>query len=94
MRANTIANIFITVLIVVLTSSLTWVAKDLISPCPVCPACPDVICPVGVELVADVNGKRGDLVLEDCNVYFFKRAETKAEGPEVKVEDGDTGGGY
>lgn len=93
-------KIFIAVLLVVLTSSLTWVAKDLMIPCPVCPACPDVTCPLGIKIEADVNGQRGDLILEDCHVNFFKRAgmptkpepEGKTTEVEAEPEDADTTG--
>lgn len=70
--------IFGALLLVVLTASLVWVAKDIVDPCP------DVTCPEGIKLRADVHGKRGDLVLEDCKATtFFKRAPYEAE------EDGE-----
>ena len=62
-------TVFVCFFIAALSALLTWFVKDVVDPCP------SVSCEPAVKIRAEVNGKRGDLVVEDARWYFYPEAE-------------------
>ena len=55
-------------IIMVLTATTTWLAKDLIDPCPA------VSCEPVIKVRAEVNDKIVDVILEDCTARVYPEA--------------------
>lgn len=83
MDGKTLALVILAgIVVMILSSALTWVCKDFLVPAPAC------ICEPVIRMRAIVDGERCVLALEDCNVYTY--CESHIDGDTVEEPAGDT----